>query len=620
MQAKQRIAAMESEHRQLNEELANTNRRLSELNKELQDANEELQASNEELMLTQEELQATNEEFEATNEELQATNEELETNNEELQATNEELETTNEELVARSSELHELNQIIALERLRLTQMVELAPFHIGLVTGPSMIVESLNIRAGRFGDGLVKGVGLDASLPPELHPLVDGVHEVYRTGRAWTGPPLSIDVQDHPGEEIQRLIEFTVVPHHDSKDKVIGAALYGVDVTDAQSHEEQARLERYRLMIEHAHQVALALFDAGSGTLVYASPAFAELVLRQAGISNPGEVASGDPLFNVADRRWQDLGFLAPQEAQRAFEEVIETRQPRRLSRISLGSSAASETIWDCSLIPAHESARGAIRYVVVSAVDVTEQVRAHDELQRTDRLKDQFLSLASHELRTPLTPLSMYTEILNRLLVEEDRGPKWKGQMQEVLAKFQAQIAHIARLADDLVDVARLESDRLSIEIKPVDLKSVLKRAREQSAGNSSQVPVNLRMPDEPAQVIVMGDHQRLLQVVGNLLGNAARHATGTDSVAVSLTILDRERKARIEVRDSGPGIAPEVMGSLFTRFSKGTPTTQASRSGLGLGLFISRGIVEQHRGTIAVRSKLGEGASFIVELPLAD
>jgi signal transduction histidine kinase len=191
---------------------------------------------------------------------------------------------------------------------------------------------------------------------------------------------------------------------------------------------------------------------------------------------------------------------------------------------------------------------------------------------------------------------------------------------MQEVVSKFQTQIAHIARLADDLVDVARLESERLSIERKPLDLRTVLIRARDQSVAASPQVPVRLRMPDQPAQVIVQGDEARLVQVIGNLLSNAVRHATGTSSVEVTLTIPEgNERKARIEVSDSGPGIAPEVMKSLFTRFSRGTHIAQPSRSGLGLGLFISRGIVEQHGGTFGVRSKVGEGTCFTVELPLA-
>lgn len=622
VQLKQRISSLTDEHRQLSDELGNSNRKLSELNKELQDANEELQASNEEMMLTQEELQATNEEFEATNEELQATNEELETNNEEMQATNEELETTNEELLARSSELHELTQILTLERLRLTQMVELAPFHIGVVSGPSMTVESLNIPAGKFGTGLTKGARLEEIATPEMRPVVEGVREVYRSGRPWMSPKLEIKTHPHAGESIQRLMEFTVIPNRDQKGAVIGAVLYGVDVTDIHGREEQERLERYRLMIEHAHQVALALFDATTSRLLYASSGFVALVLpRVAGASGFAHDSAPVQEGTIAGRRWQDLGFVAPEEARHAFDEAVATKEPTRLSRIRLDVGGA-ETVWDCSLIPVQEPQGGSVRHVVVSAVDFTDQDRAQAELERTDRLKDQFLSLASHELRTPLTPLSMYSEVLKRLLADEEPGPDWRQRMADVVGKFQTQITHIARLTDDLVDVARLESGRLSIERKPVDLKVVLTRARELSAANLAKSPLKLTLPEEPKQVIVHGDEQRLLQVIGNLLSNAARHASDTQQVDLNLRVIEAEgkRRAQIEVRDYGPGIAPELMETLFTRFTKRMQPTQASRSGLGLGLFICRGIVEQHGGTIRARSKPGEGSTFTVELPLAD
>lgn len=129
MQIRRQLETIQIEQSQLMNELSTANKRLSDMNKELLDANEELQVANEELMLTHEELQASIEEFETTNEELQATNEELETNNEELQATNEELETTNDELRARTNELQEITISLESERVRLSEMVELAPFH-----------------------------------------------------------------------------------------------------------------------------------------------------------------------------------------------------------------------------------------------------------------------------------------------------------------------------------------------------------------------------------------------------------------------------------------------------------------------------------------------------------
>jgi hypothetical protein len=143
-QTRRRLESVQSEQTQLVEELTAVNKRLSDMNKELQDANEEMQAANEELMLTQEELQASNEEFEATNEELQATNEELETNNEELQATNEELEATNDELGARTQELIQTTHMLEAEQLRLSQVVEKAPFGAIVLRGPRLHVASTN--------------------------------------------------------------------------------------------------------------------------------------------------------------------------------------------------------------------------------------------------------------------------------------------------------------------------------------------------------------------------------------------------------------------------------------------------------------------------------------------
>jgi len=482
-------------------------------------------------------------------------------------------------------------------------------------------VESLNAPAGRFGPGLVKGAPLEENATPDLKPLVEGVTEVYRTGHPWTSDKMNVKVQMSPGETATRAMEFTVIPNRDTKGNVTGAVLYGIDVTDLQGKEEQARLDRYRMMIEHAHQVALALFDAKNATLLYASPAFASLALGRLRENAVVGHDAGDEHASVAGMRWKDLGFFEVEEAGRAFEQVVNTRQPLRMTRLSLGSEE-NATVWDCSLIPVRESSHGRVSHVVVSAVDVTDQVRAREELERTDRLKDQFLSLASHELRTPLTPLSMYAEVVKRLLAEEDRSPEWKRKMQEAVNKFQSQITHIARLTDDLIDVARLESDRLSIERKPVDLKSVLARAREQSLAVAPSTPVNLHLPDRLERVMVSGDEGRLLQVVGNLLNNAVRHATGTEWIDLSLDISqnDGQRLARIEVGDQGPGLTPDVMETLFMRFSKGTRPSLASRSGLGLGLFISRGIIEQHGGRIRARTHEGQGSTFTVELPMSD
>ena len=234
-QTRRRLEAVQAEQTQLVEELSAANKRLGDLNKELQDANEELQAANEELMLTQEELQATNEEFEATNEELQATNEELETNNEELQATNEELLTTNDELSARTSELQELARALATERLRLSEMVALAPFYILVLRGPGLQVEAYNPRLAAFFEGRdVMGHSIEEVFTESsLTDLVGLIREAYRQDKTLTSQRKLQTAPDKQERAATAELAFVIVPTHDSNGKVDGIIVYGDDVAKA---------------------------------------------------------------------------------------------------------------------------------------------------------------------------------------------------------------------------------------------------------------------------------------------------------------------------------------------------------------------------------------------------
>ncbi len=227
VQIRRRLEAVQQKQQTLLDELGAANGRFSDLNRELQEANEELQAANEEMMLTQEELQATNEEFEATNEELQATNEELETNNEELQATNEELETTNEELAARSGELAELSRTLADERARLHSIVALAPFYVMVLRGPQLLINLINplyeqLLAGRV---LIGQLFDELFADPLLTAVPTAVREVYRsdTARITTPLPGPLPLGDAPHPSLFR---YTIIPMHDSSDRVDGIILY----------------------------------------------------------------------------------------------------------------------------------------------------------------------------------------------------------------------------------------------------------------------------------------------------------------------------------------------------------------------------------------------------------
>src|SRR5437764_9706549 len=233
VQIKRQLEAVQAEQAQLMNELSIANKRLNDVNKELLDANEELQVANEELMLTHEELQATIEEFETTNEELQATNEELETNNEELQATNEELETTNEELRARTHELQELSDMLEGERVRLTEIVQLAPFYIMVLRGSSLIVEAINPGYTSHLEGRnVQGRPLEdvADAFWENSMTIVGLAcEVYRQNTVHTLPRMLIRLPNPGNESTESYLAHTLIPSHDIDGRVTGVMIYAVD-------------------------------------------------------------------------------------------------------------------------------------------------------------------------------------------------------------------------------------------------------------------------------------------------------------------------------------------------------------------------------------------------------
>jgi len=623
VQTRNRLEAAQAEQKRLLDDLGGANTRLNDLNKELQDANEELQAANEEMMLTQEELQATNEEIEATNEELQATNEELETNNEELQATNEELETTNEELTERTSELIETGRSLADERVRLTEMVELAPFYIMLLHGPGLLIEASNTRPeGLLGGREVIGQPFaEIFAEPEMAELVGLAREAYREDQSRTTSRIPTRLKDERGKMTESYFVYTITPTHDSQGKVDGLVIYAEDVTGLRAREAFERLEHLKIMVENAQQTALGLFDAETMELLQASERYLDKL----------EEGHGYARDQIIGRKWRELTFSDPDEAVQMFNSVVETgvaSVPVEI-RIKLGGDADQETIWSRTLTPirfAGSDGTVKVSFILFSAVEITDQVRAREQLEQLDFLKDQFFSLASHELRTPLVPLMGYSEALTHLVSQPPAAGEELERNQRILQmvnKFRGQLKHLERLTDDLLDMSRLQSGKFSLQSQSVDLTRIAERAVEEARLTAPARTIRLEAPKKDQPLTVRGDEGRLLQVMNNLLNNAIIHAPQSDRIDMRLSRTNTDSgppHALVEVRDYGPGIPPENMKTVFNRFYQISDDERKSSSGLGLGLYIARGIIEQHGGEITVQSKPGAGSSFIIRLPLID
>ncbi|HYH11888.1 MAG TPA: ATP-binding protein, partial [Thermomicrobiales bacterium] len=222
-------------------------------------------------------------------------------------------------------------------------------------------------------------------------------------------------------------------------------------------------------------------------------------------------------------------------------------------------------------------------------------------------RLQERFLAIASHELRTPMTTLSGSIQLMARRLGNQP------SDLGKHVDRAWEQIRRLQLIVGELTDISRLRGGMFEVDMREVDLRDVVRDAVDIAGDLSGQTRLRPEIPDEP--VIISGDAARLEQVLLNLMINAFRHARDSRFLDVRLRRDDHE--AVIEVQDYGPGIPEPSIPEIFTQFNRATHEAR-SQSGLGLGLFIAREIVTAHRGTVDVRSTVGEGATFEVRLPL--
>jgi signal transduction histidine kinase len=226
---------------------------------------------------------------------------------------------------------------------------------------------------------------------------------------------------------------------------------------------------------------------------------------------------------------------------------------------------------------------------------------------------RENFLSIASHELKTPLTTLKLHAQM--RLMNLERKNHEFFSldRLRSHVVSENKQLDRIARLIDDMVDVTRISSGKLSIQKENFDLviaiKEVIESLTERASGEKPEI--NILCP-EP--ILGHWDRFRIDQIINNLISNALKYGAGKP---VTVTASCDKDLARISVTDLGPGIAQQDQKRIFERFERGF--TEREISGLGLGLFIAREITERHGGRILLESRPGHGSTFTVELPLS-
>ncbi len=357
--------------------------------------------------------------------------------------------------------------------------------------------------------------------------------------------------------------------------------------------EAEANEERYRFLAEAIpQQIWTAQPD---GTLDYVNQRATEYFAR--------------PTADVLGWEWQHVlhaddlpDCLARWQHSLATGEIYEVEF--RLRR------ADGEYRWHLGRALPMRDGDGAIIKWFGTNTDIDEQRQLYRFAQEANRAKDEFLAMVSHELRTPLTSMMGWVELLQLGILDE---PKRAHALNVIAHSAQAQ----AQLIGDLLDISRIVSGRLRLDVQPVALAPLIEAAMDVVRPAAEAKAIKLQTELKRGVGVVSGDPDRLQQIIWNLLSNAVKFTPQGGRVEIRLTGTSAD--AEMTVTDTGAGIAPDFLPYVFERFRQGDSTTTRTHGGLGLGLAIVRHLVELHGGTVEAESAgLDEGATFRLRLPL--
>ena len=314
-----------------------------------------------------------------------------------------------------------------------------------------------------------------------------------------------------------------------------------------------------------------------------------------------------------ANRFWLEE-YIPPEDQGRLHQEIARAIRDRSVFELEHRVRRADGSSgWTLSrAVPMFDTA-GEVYEWIGAASDITERKAAEEKLREADRRKDEFLAMLAHELRNPLAPIGAAAELLQRIKLDETMIKR----TSQIIGR---QVGHMTALIEDLLDVSRVTRGLVQLDSEPLDVGAVLHEAVEQVMPliQARRHDLALRLP--PPGTLVAGDRKRLVQVVANLLNNAAKYTPEDGRLEVA-SFIDAERRLCIDVVDNGIGMAPELAARAFELFAQAERSSDRSSGGLGLGLALVKSLVDLHGGAVACDSAgPGRGSRFSVCLPLLE
>jgi len=293
--------------------------------------------------------------------------------------------------------------------------------------------------------------------------------------------------------------------------------------------------------------------------------------------------------------------------AKKAIDEAIRNKTVFELEHRVLRANGGYG--WTYSKAVPILDDEGNIREWVGMASDITERKEVEERLKEASKRKDEFLAMLAHELRNPLAPIGAAAALLEMATLDEARVR----QTSQIISR---QVGHMAGLIDDLLDVSRVSRGLVELDSAILDIGQIIADAVEQITPLLKARRHYLSLHLAPGTALVLGDRKRLVQILANVLNNAAKYTP--EGGRIALTTQIQPSQVLLEVSDNGIGMAPELVSHAFDLFTQAERTSDRSSGGLGLGLALVKNLVELHGGTVACASDgVGKGSTFTIGFP---
>jgi PAS domain S-box-containing protein len=550
------------------------------------------------------------------------------------------------------AQMHEaMTRILNDERSHLRTLFNQAPGFVAVLRGKTHVFELANEAYYQLvGHRDIMGKPVWQALPEiagqGFESLLDGV---YETGKPFVGRRMKISIQREPnGPVTENYVDLLYQPIFDGAGAVTGIFAQGHDVTETErAHQalaekvEQLEQSRARQAVRlHLADILRHLFNPADvyvqtsqvigRHLNAARVLFGEYAVDTRQVTyHSNYVSEGTTAFNgtFPASVFGAANFTAMEEGKTSVCD--DTEHDPRTSGPDIWPTFQKLGIYSVVVVPLNRNGQvigcmfvndtkprkwsegevALIEDAAERASNAVERIWAEEALREADRRKDQFLAMLGHELRNPLAPISAAAALLQMAASDPER-------VKTVSNIITRQVSHMTGIVDDLLDVSRVTSGIVVLQREDVDVKRVVSDAVEQIRPLIEARRHKLLVETAPEHAFVSGDYKRLVQILANLLNNAAKYTPEGGEIVVKMKATAAE--VFVCVCDNGIGIDHTLLPSIFDLFSQGERSSDRALGGLGLGLSLVKGLVELHGGAVTAESKgVGHGSEFTICFP---